>query len=586
MVHKAREHDSEAMCPTEEDHDSRQLDSDHLDTYFQPLKPLKPVQSHATDQKSTTPDSDLRRWQILAVMVVVCAGGLVTALDTVGVATVLPSIANDLSATTSELAWIGASYMLGSAFLQPIWPTLSHLVGSKFTLVLGFILFTAGSLIAALARQPNVLIAGRTIQGLGAGNLSLMCIKTIYHLYDARDQNVTKYIQIQAAVSYLGKMLGSVVGGLLASYVTWQWYFYIDLIIAGSALAVLVIFVDLTRSSHDTNHPALGLTEWLGSALMTTVATAFLVGLQLGGASLSWGSATIIGLFFAGCTVGAVFVVQKCLHGQIELPPWIRDTRSPTACLVISFLHGCIYIACLYYFPLYFQLVLGATPVQSGLWSLVLMVLVVHIRGITGLTIDFTGYYRPFMWMGGSLLTLGVGLIIALPYHWNYSLLVTTLLLISVGIGCLLESPREALYIHVPPQQRFRARVVYAFLETLGSAVGLVVGLFVLQNELIARLASSAITSQDPTTALARMTSLPLEIQEILRTILAASLGRVWILYTAAAGLCLLISFLIRHKTSARQFGVGSSWTPECKIGQMAYGRMKNYLAEQSRLEK
>jgi MFS family permease len=586
MAHKTRERDPEAMCPTKENHDSRQLDSVHLDTDFQRLKPLKLVQSHATDEKHTTPDSHPSRWQTLSVMVVVCAGGLVTALDTVAVATALPSIANDLSATISELAWVGASYLLGSALLQPIWPTLSHLIGRKFTLVLSFILFTAGSLIAALARQPNVLIAGRTIQGPGAGNLNLMCIKTIYHLYDARDQNVTKYIQIQAAVSYLGKMLGSVVGGLLASYVTWQWYFYIDLIIAGSALAVLVVLVDLPRSSHDANHPALGLTEWLGSALMTTVATAFLVGLQLGGASLSWGSATVVGLVFAGCTLGAIFVLKQSLHGQIELPPWIRDTRSPIACLVISFLHGCIYIACLHYFPLYFQLVLGATPVQSGLWSLVLMVLVVHIRGITGLTIDFTGYYRPFMWMGGSLLTLGVGLIIALPSHWNYPLLVTTLLLISVGIGCLLESPREALYIHVPPQQRFRARVVYTFMETLGSAVGLVVGLFVLQNEMIVRLASSAVTSQDPATMLARMSSLPLEIQEILRTILAASLSRVWTLCTAAAGSCLLISFVIRHKTSARQFGVGSSWTPECKIGQMAYGRMKNYLAEQSRLEK
>ena len=106
-------------------------------------------------------------------------------------------------------------------------------------------------------------------------------------------------------------------------------------------------------------------------------------------------------------------------------------------------------------------------------------------------------------------------------------------------------------------------------METLGSAVGLVIGLFVLQNELIARVASSTDILQDPATVLAGMSSLPFEIQRILRKILAASLSRVWVLFTATAGSCLLVSPLIRHKTSASQFEVGSSWAPKCKMGQM-----------------
>lgn len=254
--------------------------------------------------------------------------------------------------------------------------------------------------------------------------------------------------------------------------------------------------------------------------------------------------------------------------------------------MVIGFLHGFTYIACLCYLPLYFQLVLGATPIQSGLWSLVVMVLVAHINGMICLAIDFTRYYRPFMWMGASFLTPGIGLSIALPSHWNCPSLVTVLLLIALGIGSLLDSPREALYAHVPCHQYFRTRVVYTFVKTLGSAVGLVIGLFVLQNELIARLASSTDMLQDPATLLAGPSSLPLEIQEILRTTLAASLGRVWILFTATAGSCLLVSLLIRHKKSASQFEVGPSWTPECKMGQIACERVRNYLKEECRLER
>jgi hypothetical protein len=112
-------------------------------------------------------------------------------------------------------------------------------------------------------------------------------------------------------VSHLHRwqILAVMVGGLLTSYVTWRWYFYIDLIVSGSALAVLAIFVDLSRSSHDANQPALGLTEWLRSALTTTAVTGFPVGFQLKGVSLSWGSATVVGLVFAGCTIAASFVV-------------------------------------------------------------------------------------------------------------------------------------------------------------------------------------------------------------------------------------------------------------------------------------
>jgi hypothetical protein len=89
-------------------------------------------------------------------------------------------------------------------------------------------------------------------------------------------------------------------------------------------------------------------------------------------------------------------------------------------------------------------------------------------------------------------------------------------------------------------------------METLGSAKCLVIGQVVLQSEVIARLTSSAATSQDPVTVLADLHSLPLEMQNILRSVLTASLSRVWVLFTAAAGLYLLVGFLIRHKTVLR----------------------------------
>jgi Na+/melibiose symporter-like transporter len=162
MAHTIREADPEAMPAKNEDHDSDQLDAFHLNSYFKALGLLKHVQSHAADGKRTTSDTHLNPWQTPVIVAVVCAGGLVTTLNAVVVATALPYIANDLSATTSQLAWVGASYLLGSAVFLTVWFALSEPIGRKWALALGLVLFATGILMAALASQASVLIAGRT----------------------------------------------------------------------------------------------------------------------------------------------------------------------------------------------------------------------------------------------------------------------------------------------------------------------------------------------------------------------------------------------------------------------------------------
>lgn len=551
--------DDEPTHAQDEDHDmSFQLNSVHPATS---LEPLKPSTSHITSEETTTRDAhpppSLRiRWRTPIVMAVICAGGLITSLDAVIVGTALPSIASDLSATNTELAWVGASYLLSSAVLQPIWPTFSELTGRRLSLACGFILFAAGSLIAALAHHSALLIAGRTVQGLGAGNIILLCNVIISDLFPLRERGL--YIGIYAAASCLGAALGPVVGGLLTSYTGWRWIFFINLPFAGVALAVVAFFLDLPRLSHTATLASLGEIDWPGSALILTATTLFLVGLQLGGVALPWGSPTVIGLMVGGSIAAILFSVQQRFHRQPIIPPRIFATRSSAACLAVGLLHGFTYIACLYYLPLYFQLVLGASPVQSGLWLLIAAVPMAVITVVAALIIVRTGWYRPIIWASASCLTLGIGLAIAFPSDRNWPLIVFVLLLAAAGIGPLFQAPLLALQAQVLAEDTSRANGAFAFTRTMSSAIGLVIGQVVLQNELGTRLEGSD-TAGIPQevldrvakqiTALYDLDALPLGMQEVLREILTASLSRVWIVFTATAGMCLLVSFLIRHKT-------------------------------------
>lgn len=559
MAHTTREEDDEAMDAQDEDHGNFCLSSVHHATS---LEPLKPSQSHTTVEETTTPDHravPLRtRWRTPIVMAVICAGGLVTALDGVIVGTALPSIASDLSATTTELAWVGASYLLSSAVLQPIWPALSELTSRRLALAFGFILFAAGSLIAALAQHAAVLIAGRTVQGLGAGNIILICNIIISDLFPLKERGL--YIGLYAASSCLGAALGPVVGGLLTSYTGWRWIFFLNLPFAGVALAVIAFLLDLPPLSHNTTSANLSEIDWLGSALILTSTTLFLIGIQLGGVALSWNSPTVIGLIVGGSTTAILFVAQQRLHPQPIIPPRIFATRSSAACLAVGFFHGFTYIACLYYLPLYFQLVLGASPVQSGLWLLIAAVPMSVITVAVALVIARTGWYRPVTWISAASLTLGVGLAIAFPSYRNWPLIVFVLLLAAAGIGPLFQAPLLALQAQVNPEDTSRANGAFAFTRTISSGMGLVIGQVILQNELRLRLRSpdtAGIPAEfldhvaKQVTVLADMKTLPLPMQEVLRTILTASLSRIWIVFTAAAGMCLLVSFLIKYKKLA-----------------------------------
>jgi EmrB/QacA subfamily drug resistance transporter len=514
----------------------------------------RPPSTSSTPQHTTPFQTWRLEWRVPIVMTVICMGGLITALDAVIVGTALPSIARDLGATTTELAWVGASYLVASALLQPVWPTLSELTGRKIALDIGFVLFFVGSLVAALARASSALIAGRVVQGLGAGNIILLCNVLISDLFPLRERGL--YIGIYAAASCLGAALGPVVGGLLTSYVDWRWCFWINLPFSGIALLLITVLLELSPLQFLASVRDLKHIDWAGSALIAIATTLFIVGLQLGGVALPWASATVIGLLVGGIVAALLFDAQEHTHHQPIVPPRIFSTRSPAACLAVAFLHGMTYIACLYYLPLYFQLVLHASPVQSGVWLLITAVPMSFITVAAALTIRKTGHYRPVIWFSAGALTLGLGLSIAFPSHRDWALIACVELLLALGIGPLFQAPLLALQSSSAPEDVSRANGAFAFMRTMSPGVGLVVGQVVLQNQLRTHLKGAAAAGVPQAllnrvlkevTALADISFLPVGQQEVLREALRDSLSRVWIMFTATAGACLLISLLIKH---------------------------------------
>lgn len=124
-----------------------------------------------------------------------------------------------------------------------------------------------------------------------------------------------------------------------------------------------------------------------------------LLGLEFGGVTRPWDSATVICLIVFGVVVACLFALNEWKFARYPVMPLrIFNNRSNIAALGVCFCHGFVFIAGTYYLPLYFQAVLGASPLLSGVYLMPFALALSFLSGITGVFIKKTGKFLPPIW--------------------------------------------------------------------------------------------------------------------------------------------------------------------------------------------
>lgn len=117
-----------------------------------------------------------------------CTALALFALELTSVSTALPTIVADLN--SSEYAWIGASYTLSSTAFLPMTGRLAQVFGRKPILIGSVLIFAVGSALCGAAKVQGVLIAGRTIQGIGGGSIVAISDILLGDLVPLRDRGL------------------------------------------------------------------------------------------------------------------------------------------------------------------------------------------------------------------------------------------------------------------------------------------------------------------------------------------------------------------------------------------------------------
>lgn len=390
-------------------------------------------------------------------------GMLLAALDQTIVSTALPRITQDLGGF-EHYSWVFSAYMLGATVTVPLYGKLSDIYGRRPFFLLGIALFSAGSIICGLSMSMGMLIAGRAIQGLGAGGLIPLAIAAIGDIIPPRRRG--KWQGFTGGVFAASSVLGPAVGGWLTDNASWRWCFFVNLPLA--ALALVVVWFGFTRRPMPEKH----VLDYVGAALLTTGAAAGLLGAVWGGTAYPWSSPVIVGLLTASAFLLTAFVLWERRAAEPILPLDLFQGRTFSSATVASFAVGAAMFGAIIYVPLFVQRVLGESAAASGAVLTPLMLGIITTSILAGQIVSRTGHYRPVLLAGPPLLAAGFLLLSQIGVHTSEFVVTRDVVIVGFGVGLMMQTLTVAVQNSVGRRRIGVATASVQFFRTVGAMTG------------------------------------------------------------------------------------------------------------------
>jgi EmrB/QacA subfamily drug resistance transporter len=300
--------------------------------------------------------ADPRRWYALAV---VALAQFMVVLDVTIANVALPAIRSDLGFSADGLQWVINAYTLAFGGLLLLGGRAADLLGRRRMFFAGLGLFAGASLVAGLSGSPGMLVAARSVQGIGGALLSPAALAIVTVTFaPGRERNMA--LGVWGALAGLGGTAGVVLGGLLVDALGWEWIFFVNVPIAAVAAAAAPFVV---RESRDADAPRSF--DVAGALLATLGLLAIVLGVIRTDA-LGWGSAEVIGLLVLGVALLAAFAAVEARVKAPLLPlSLLRPRGLGTSALALA-ANGGAFLGMFFLTALFLQTVQGDSALQAG----------------------------------------------------------------------------------------------------------------------------------------------------------------------------------------------------------------------------
>jgi len=375
-----------------------------------------------------------------AVLLIAALSSFLTTFMGSAINIALPSIGREFQMNAVLLGWVATAYILASATCLLPFGRLADIYGRKRTLTSGIFIFTIASLILAFAPSATVLIALRTVQGIGGAMIFTTGIAILTSVFPAGERG--KALGINAAATYLGLSLGPVLGGLLTQHFGWQSIFLV--VVPLGATIIALIFTKLRGEWAEARGEKFDLT---GSVIYGLALTGIIYGFSLLPAKLG------IWLIILGASGIFAFINREA---KVDSPlldtNLFRQNRTFAFSNLAVLLNYSAGFAVGFLLSLYLQYIKGFSPQNAGLILVAMPIVQASFSPIAGRLSDRIEP-RILASVGMGLIAVGLSLFISLSEKTSLGLIIASLILIGLGFGFFASPNTNAIMSSV--KQRF-----------------------------------------------------------------------------------------------------------------------------------
>ncbi|HEV8662244.1 MAG TPA: MDR family MFS transporter [Candidatus Methylomirabilis sp.] len=468
------------------------------------------------------------------VVLAVCLGMLLAALDATIVGTAMPTVAASLGGLPLY-AWVFSIYMLAATTSMPLFGKLSDLHGRRRLFLAAIGIFTAGSALCGGAASMSQLIAARAIQGLGAGGIFALSQAIFGDLFSPAERGrMQGYL---ASVWGLSSIVGPLLGGLIVDTLGWRWTFLVNVPLG--AFAAVMIQHGMTGALARGSRRPLDLPG--AFALTGAILALLLAALRLGETGTLAAPGTLFPLALFGLLSGILLHLERRAPEPV-LPLRLFESRAFSASILVGIFSGVGMFGAISFLPLFVQGVLGGSATAAG--SVLTPMSLGWSSGSTlgGRVVNRTGYRA--LGLTGMTLMAGAYLrIAALTEGSTLWGIIGTVFVLGLGMGFVTVTTVVAVQNAVRREDLGIATTAPFFFRSIGATVGVALMGAMLTRRL-GTGAGGALLRLEPTLALQAFAGL--------RGTLAAALSAAFAVGLVTCFLGLAASLLLPNTSPTR----------------------------------
>ncbi len=390
---------------------------------------------------------------------------LLIAIDLTVLHLVLPSLSEEMHPSTTEMLWIADAYGFALAGLLITMGNIGDRVGRKKLLLIGASLFGVASVVTAYAPTAELLIVSRALLGVAAATLMPSTLSIVRNVFTGKERAAA--LGISSGLTILGFGMGPLVGGFLLDHFWWGSVFLVNVPV------VIIMVIAGALILPESKNPAPGRID-VPSVLLSVAGMVGVVYTIKEVAYKGWGHwdvavAAVLGL---GCLLTFILRQPRLAEPLMDLKLFTQRAFSATVGTTVLAMFAQLAVSVM--FAQYMQLVLGWSPLKSGLAGLPGMGGAVLGGVLAPLAIKLIGRAGAIA-TGCALSALGFTLYSRIGVTVEYSDLLLAMITFGIGLAFILAVATDTVLGVVPKARAGAASAISETATELGGALGIAI---------------------------------------------------------------------------------------------------------------